>query len=401
MWGIYCLVWRNRVHHGGSRVFLLASLLLPLLLPLIRLPQQHTGILSRVAVPLPEFVTSAGNSTISPADHFSLSAFAIAGYCLGLVLMLAAYAIAYIRLLRKADGDVHYQEGYRIITNTGIGPGTFGCIVFFPAGEVQDAILRHELAHIRLGHRHDNLLVQTLRVLLWFSPVHWLIARELKVVHEFEADQEASREDKEVYAYTLLSEVFGLSAPLSLGHSFFQHPIKRRITMLQHQEPKNRLTQLASRAGSLTALFIACALLVQCKRSDLDKGQSQTSNAPAASVRTATPPAPATVAPQDGIYKFADQMPEFNGDLSTYLIGAIKYPETARKAGKQGRAVLQFVVREDGRIDQVTVVRSAGDASLDAEAKRVVTAMPSWQPGMQDGKKVPVQFTLPISFKLG
>lgn len=106
------------------------------------------------------------------------------------------------------------------------------------------------------------------------------------------------------------------------------------------------------------------------------------------------PPAP----PQ--IFKFVEQMPAFDGDLNSYLLSHIKYPDEAREQGTEGRSVIQFVVNEDGSISGVEVVRSAGSSSLDQEAKRVVAAMPKWKPGKQQGKAVKVYFTLPITFRL-
>ena len=100
------------------------------------------------------------------------------------------------------------------------------------------------------------------------------------------------------------------------------------------------------------------------------------------------------------IFKFVEQMPAFKGDLNAYLSAKLRYPDDAREAGTEGRSVIQFIVNENGSISGVEVVRSSGSASLDAEAKRVVSNMPAWSPGKQQGKEVKVYFTLPVTFKL-
>ncbi len=100
------------------------------------------------------------------------------------------------------------------------------------------------------------------------------------------------------------------------------------------------------------------------------------------------------------IFKFVEQMPSFKGDLNAYLSAKLRYPDDAREAGTEGRSVIQFIVNENGSISGVEVVRSSGSASLDAEAKRVVSNMPAWSPGKQQGKEVKVYFTLPVTFKL-
>ena len=103
------------------------------------------------------------------------------------------------------------------------------------------------------------------------------------------------------------------------------------------------------------------------------------------------------------IYEVVEQMPEFpdggQSGLMDYLKKNIQYPEAAKKAGVQGRVILQFVVDKDGSIDNVSVLRGV-NPDLDKEAIRVVSNMPNWKPGMQKGKPVRVKYTVPIAFSL-
>lgn len=97
-----------------------------------------------------------------------------------------------------------------------------------------------------------------------------------------------------------------------------------------------------------------------------------------------------------------EQMPQYPGgemELMKYLSSNIKYPTMAAEQGIEGRVVLQFVVGKDGRISDVKVVRTL-DPACDKEAVRVVKSMQKWIPGMQNGRNVPVYFTLPVLFKL-
>lgn len=94
------------------------------------------------------------------------------------------------------------------------------------------------------------------------------------------------------------------------------------------------------------------------------------------------------------------QMPQFNGDVNDYLSKHTKYPEVARANGEEGRAVVKFVVNEDGGISNTEIVQSAKSPSLDQEALRVVSSMPRWKPGKHQGKEVKVYFNLPITFRL-
>ena len=99
----------------------------------------------------------------------------------------------------------------------------------------------------------------------------------------------------------------------------------------------------------------------------------------------------------------AEEMPEFPGGstaLMTYLMESMHYPKDAEDAQKEGRVICSFVVSKEGKINDAHVVKSSGTESLDAEALRIINAMPAWKPGAEDGEPVDVQFTLPLSFKL-
>ena len=101
-------------------------------------------------------------------------------------------------------------------------------------------------------------------------------------------------------------------------------------------------------------------------------------------------------------FDVVEQMPQFPGGmpaLMKWLQDNMKYPKEAQDAKQQGRVIVSFVVEKDGSITNVRVVKSV-TPSLDEEAIRVVKAMPKWNPGMQNGEPVRVNYTVPISFQL-
>ena len=113
-------------------------------------------------------------------------------------------------------------------------------------------------------------------------------------------------------------------------------------------------------------------------------------------------PAPQAVTSDDQTFSVVEQMPEYPGGMRAgleFMARNLRYPTKAREAGKQGRAIVQFVVRKDGSLSDFKVLRPV-DPWLDAEAIRVISTMPKWKPGMQDGKPVSVKFTLPVTFML-
>ena len=105
----------------------------------------------------------------------------------------------------------------------------------------------------------------------------------------------------------------------------------------------------------------------------------------------------------DKIHQVVEVQPEFPGgmkEMMKFIQYNLKYPESAKAAGSEGKAFVQFVVKADGSIENVEIMHSSGDASLDAEALRVVKAMPKWRPAMNKGEAVNVKFVLPIVYKL-
>ena len=104
----------------------------------------------------------------------------------------------------------------------------------------------------------------------------------------------------------------------------------------------------------------------------------------------------------DKIFQVAEEQPMFPGgmeELMKYLQKEIKYPKEAMEKKIQGRVIVQFVVNKDGSICEAKVMKPV-DPLLDAEALRVVNAMPNWTPAKQKGEPVRVRFTFPVSFRL-
>ena len=105
---------------------------------------------------------------------------------------------------------------------------------------------------------------------------------------------------------------------------------------------------------------------------------------------------------EDELFMIVETMPSFPGGqeaLANYLKDNLKYPESARENGIQGRVFVNFVVEKDGSVSNVKVSRGLG-GECDKEAVRVVESMPKWTPGIQRGKTVRVSYMMPIVFKL-
>lgn len=98
-----------------------------------------------------------------------------------------------------------------------------------------------------------------------------------------------------------------------------------------------------------------------------------------------------------------DEIPKFPfGSPGEWVSRNIKYPEKAWKEKRTGKVYVQFVIEKDGRVSNVRVLPkgSCPHPDLQAEAVRVVQMMPNWRPGIQKGRTVRVNYTMPITFGL-
>lgn len=105
---------------------------------------------------------------------------------------------------------------------------------------------------------------------------------------------------------------------------------------------------------------------------------------------------------QETVYEKVDEMPIPPGGMDgwiKHMTANLKYPQAAKDAKTEGMVVLTFIVKEDGSVSDVEILRGIG-AGCDEEGKRVVEISPKWTPGKIAGKAVNTRMTLPINFKL-
>jgi TonB family protein len=102
------------------------------------------------------------------------------------------------------------------------------------------------------------------------------------------------------------------------------------------------------------------------------------------------------------IYNAVEVQPTFPGGqraFDNFIITHLQYPAEAKQRGVSGRVFVQFVVETDGTLSNLLVLRDPG-AGLGPEAIRILKLSPNWKPGMQRGKTLRVQYTVPVNFSL-
>ena len=114
------------------------------------------------------------------------------------------------------------------------------------------------------------------------------------------------------------------------------------------------------------------------------------------------PKTPSSKGDEGEIFIVVERTPEFPGgmgELMKYLQRNVRYPAAAQQAGIQGKVEVEFTVKKDGSVSDFKVIRSV-NPELDAEAIRVISAMPKWKPAEQRGTPVDARFKMPIVFRL-
>ena len=324
--------------------------------------------------------------------------------CLGFLLVqLGGQTVTIIRLRRKhtvykaADGFNIPRKASLILLDDDTAPYSFfNQIVVGTRGLNDDelrCILAHESYHVSHNHTYDLLAAWLLCCGAWFNPFAWLIMREIRTVHEFQADAASigacGRED---YLHLLYRQATGTG----YGHitnNFKSINLKKRIVMMNKTK-----TRFGAWKVLVALPVVALLTMVGCKPAT-EKAVDQEEIPFEYSGEDKSAPMDADT---DQVFQVVEVNPEFPGGMEAlikYLSENIKYPEQAKKDKTQGKVYISFVVEKDGSVADAKVLRGIG-GGCDEEALRVVNAMPKWTPGKQRNTPVRVQFNLPVAFKL-
>ena len=330
----------------------------------------------------------------------------IPAYFSGVIIATIFTVISFVRLfavLRK--GELHKTDSYYLVLldNTKFATFSWWHYIAMSRADYEDAgdtIIIHETAHLRLHHWLDLLLAQIVTIILWYNPASWLMRAELRSVHEYQADAAVleSGVDARQYQLLLTKKAVGQRFP-SLANSLNHSKLKNRITMMCNQKssPARRLRALA-----IAPAFLLAAVAVNTTPVAHALGTLSTVSLGESKGSENNPAVQTTEATATPVYESPEVMPEFLGGMSEmfqFLAKNMSYPADAAARGEEGRVVLKFIVNQEGKPVEISVMQSVSP-ELDAEAIRVVSIMPQWKPGMVDGEPVRCNMVLPVTFKL-
>ena len=416
-YAFFLLVMRRTTFFRLNRILLLAGGYLCLLLPFIRLRTVST-VAAASELTLVGVGSEQAETTLLaafPWKEVLMGAF-IAGAAVTLVLYLIS-AWKMKRMIRK--GVPADREGCRlIILDRDIPSFSWGRKVVMSRKDLREnpAIFTHEKMHVRHRHSLDFLLFLPLQILFWWNPLVWITREELRLLHEYEADEGVIQNGIDATQYQLLLVRKAVGEQRFTLASGFQHAkLKNRITMMLKPTSSGWM-----RYAYLAMIPTLAALMYACNPS---KNVADPKPVPAEAEVEAEAPAaePAVTKSVDaGVvecdvpdadavekeaipFRLIEKKPTFNGgdanEFSKWVNSQLTYPAQAKADGVQGRVTLKFTIGSDGVLRDVKVLRGVRE-DLDAEAVRVISASPRWAPGEQDGKPVAVTFVFPVIYQL-
>ena len=395
LFGFYQIISAGDTFFKWRRLSLLTIYMLSLLLPTIDLSQlvnetaSLDNVLPRITYNLPEVLVSPTRDLFY-WPHLAVWLYAVV--TLAMLLRMLWQVGVVCRLAQRSERATLHGTAVCLLTGDYSPFSFFRWIFVNPVNKTPSQvqqILTHEQTHVAQWHSADALLSQLFVAVFWFNPVAWLMRLQVRNNLEYLADRSVINggTDKKAYQYHLLAVAYRTNVA-TITNNFNVLPLKKRIKMMNKQT-SNPL----ARFKYLLFVPLAVALLAMNNttiRANVQKKVVKTTKT--------TKKADAS----NKVYEVCEQMPTFPGGdaaLMKYLSENVKYPALAIKAQEQGRVVVSFTVEKDGAISDVKVARSV-TPSLDAEAVRVVKAMPKWTPGKQGGQLVRVRYNVPVSFKL-
>lgn len=433
----YKLLLSRDTFHAFNRATLLLLMLLSLVLPFVSLSIDEPTVVNNGMVQVEQLLVAGVSGEEAQPASLTLVQVLFMVYMVGVVVSVGREIVSLAGLYKLISGRDHVtiDNGIRIIVIDGdMAPFSWFNNIVISRSDYESGrreILIHEMAHISHHHSLDILLCNVLLIFQWFNPAVWLLRRELRNIHEYEADEAvlASGANAAEYQLLLIRKAVG-ERLFSMANNLNHNSLKKRITMMltKRSNPWNRVKVLLT----VPVAAVAVVAFATPKAESLSREIEHESDAIVSSVVKSTSDKAALVAQgktsgeetvnvmgraddtliandlqrvtstDDDVYEVVEKMPKFPGggaELMKYLSSNIKYPVEAHKAGIQGRVVVSFVVNKDGTVKDAKIVRSV-DKSIDAEALRVISAMPKWQPGYQDGKAVSVRYTVPVTFRL-
>lgn len=253
LYSCFFLFLSKETFHRFNRCMLVGIMLVSLFMPMFHFTTEHPTTLNEEVYQMQNYIEHDTAPIIVTAQQprgitwiQALTWIYMAGVVLMLILTLVQ-ATSLIRFMSSGVRHTDTQGNTVILHNNDVPPFSIFRYIVMSVKDYESCrqyILTHEQEHIRLGHTYDLLLLQGMKTLMWFNPFIWFLSRDLKAVHEYEADQAVINQgiDAKSYQQLLVMKVVG-NRLQPFTNNLNHGSLKKRIVMM-YQKPSNRWLML-------------------------------------------------------------------------------------------------------------------------------------------------------------
>ena len=253
LYSCFFLFLSKETFHRFNRCMLVGIMLVSLVMPMFHFTTEHPTTLNEEVYQMQNYIqhdTAPIIVTAQQAQGITWIQALTWIYMAGVVLMLILTLVQATSLIRFMSSGVRHtdtQGNTVILHNNDVPPFSIFRYIVMSVKDYESSrqyILTHEQEHIRLGHTYDLLLLQGMKTLMWFNPFIWFLSRDLKAVHEYEADQAVINQgiDAKSYQQLLVMKVVG-NRLQPFTNNLNHGSLKKRIVMM-YQKPSNRWLML-------------------------------------------------------------------------------------------------------------------------------------------------------------
>ena len=253
LYSCFFIFLSKETFHRFNRCMLVGIMLVSLVMPMFHFTTEHPTTLNEEVYIVQNYIEHDTTPIIVTAQQAqgitwiqALTWIYMAGVVLMLILTLVQ-ATSLIRFMSSGVRHTDSQGNTVILHNNDVPPFSIFRYIVMSVKDYESSrqyILTHEQEHIRLGHTYDLLLLQGMKTLMWFNPFIWFLSRDLKAVHEYEADQAVINQgiDAKSYQQLLVMKVVG-NRLQPFTNNLNHGSLKKRIVMM-YQKPSNRWLML-------------------------------------------------------------------------------------------------------------------------------------------------------------
>lgn len=267
MFGYYQLLLKDKTFHHYNRFYLLGTLVVSLLLPLLKVSYFTLPVTNEVYLLL---------SKLQPvSNEANDGGIAVPGILVGIIALISVlltarfiYGILKMVKLKRRFPREQFERINFYQTDLANAPFSYFRNLFWKNNiplhsDLGKQIMKHEMAHIEQKHTYDKIVIETIRAIFWFNPFFHLIKKEVHLIHEYLADHKAiKKSDTKAFAQMLLASHFSGNT-LPAASPLLNTHLKKRLQMIQTSKTKFSYARKTLALPLLFSIAFACAVHAQ------------------------------------------------------------------------------------------------------------------------------------------